>query len=361
MRLERGTPLMASSRPRVLLLWHSLAGYMAAGIRALADRSDVTVVARPPDPDAPFDYSALDLNGAELRVAEWPRSFSLVDELIERTRPDIVCGIDRNGGVLRALHRARRRYGATTVMVADYNWSGAWRQRVLQTLFMVVRPYAFDAAFVPGARSAEYARRLGFSPKTVFTGLYTLDQTRFASVAAGSGDRFANPTFLFCGRLVPEKAPDVLADAYRIYRKSVARPWPLQVVGHGPFDGGLTGMPGVRMSDFIQPEALADTYADAGPLVLPSRFDCWGVVALEACAAGLPVVISEGCGVADELATPANGFTVRVDDPNSLAASLGALSEASLEQRKEWGRRSSEIASTYSPEHWADTLLSIRP
>lgn len=120
-------------------------------------------------------------------------------------------------------------------------------------------------------------------------------------------------------------------------------------------------MAGVRMSDFIQPEALAGMYADAGALILPSRFDCWGVVALEACAAGLPVVISDGCGVADELATPANGFTVPVGDPESLAAALAALSEASLEQRKEWGRRSSEMASTYSPEHWADTLLSIRP
>ena len=116
------------------------------------------------------------------------------------------------------------------------------------------------------------------------------------------------------------------------------------------------------MRDFVHPEALPGTYADAGALVLPSRFDCWGVVALEPCGAGLPVVISEGCDVADELATPANGFTVPVEDPDSLAASLEqALSEASLEQRKEWGRRSSEIASTYSPEHWADTLLSIRP
>jgi glycosyltransferase involved in cell wall biosynthesis len=246
-------------------------------------------------------------------------------------------------------------------MVADYIWSGAWRQRVLQTLFTVVRPYAFDAAFVPGARSSEYARRLGFPPQTVFTGLYTIDQTRFASVVAGSADRFANPSFLFCGRLVPEKAPDVLADAYRIYCKNVAQPWPLQVVGHGPFDGGLSGMPGVRMSDFIQPEALAGIYAGAGALILPSRFDCWGVVALEACAAGLPVVISDGCGVADELATPENGFTVPVEDPDSLASALAALSEAGVEQRKEWGRRSSEIASTYSPEHWADTLLSILP
>ena len=154
---------MASSRPRVLLLWHSLAGYMAAGIRALADRSDVTVVARPPDPDAPYDYSALDLNSAELRVAKWPRSFSLVDELIERTRRDIVCGIDRNGGVLRALHRARRRSGTTTVLVADYIWSGAWRQRVLQTLFKVVRPTLSTSPSCPSEerRVRPTARLLG--------------------------------------------------------------------------------------------------------------------------------------------------------------------------------------------------------
>ena len=44
------------------------------------------------------------------------------------------------------------------------------------------------------------------------------------------------------------------------------------------------------MSDFVQPDALPKIYADAGALILPSRYDSWGVVALEGCAAGLPVV-----------------------------------------------------------------------
>jgi glycosyltransferase involved in cell wall biosynthesis len=344
-----------------VLLWESLTGYAAAGIRALADRSDVTtVVVRPPDPLAPYDYAALDLNGAELHVAESPLSSAFVYALVERTRPDIVCAGWRNKGVLRALHRARGRHGTTTVMVTDYHWSGTRGQRVLQALFTVVRPYAFDAAFVPGARSTEYVRRLGFSPERVFTGLFTLDQAGFASVAAGSVARWSEPGFLFCGRLVPEKGPDILAEAYRIYREGIADPWPLHVVGNGSFDGGLRDSPGVIMSDFIQPDALPDVYADAGALILPSRFDCWGVVALEACTAGLPVVVSDGCGVADELATPANGFTVPAGDPVSLATSLTSVTQASVDQRKEWGRVSSEIAGTYGPEHWADTLLSIR-
>lgn len=230
----------------------------------------------------------------------------------------------------------------------------------MQSLFAFVRPYAFDCAFVPGARSAEYARRLGFSREAVLTGACTADEARFSSAASGSATRWTDPRFLFCGRLVTEKAPDVLAEAYRIYREGVANPWPLQVVGHGPFDGGLRGTPGVIMSDFIQPDTLPDMYADAGALILPSRYDSWGVVALEGCTAGLPVVISDGCGAAIDLATPANGFTVAAGDPVSLGKALTKVTEASSERRKEWGRNSIEISSTYAPERWVDTLLSAR-
>ncbi len=178
-------------------------------------------------------------------IADSPRPFSFVNELVQRNRPDIAVVGARNIGMLRAFHRARRRYGTTTVMVTDYSWCGTVRQRVLQVMFKVIRPYSFDVAFVPGARSAEYVRRLGFRPEAICTGLYTLDHERFASVAAGSSARWAEPTFLFCGRLVPEKGPDILAQAYEVYRGLVADPWPLHVVGHGDFDGGLRGASGV--------------------------------------------------------------------------------------------------------------------
>jgi len=350
---------MASSRPRALVLWHSMTGYSAAGIRALAERAEVTVLARPPDPLAPYDYSALNLGQAEMQVAAYPWPFTLLDELVERTRPDVICVAGSGPAVWRALHRARRRHDSVTVMTTDYYWTGRPRQRVLQLLFAPLRRAVYDAAWVPGTRSTEYVRRLGFPKEAVLTGVFTIDAARFAEVASGNADRWTDPKFLFIGRLVPEKGTDILAEAYRLYREEAADPWPLQVVGRGPFDGGLGDTPGVAMSDFVQPDALPDIYAAAGALVLPSREDLWGVVALEACTAGLPVVVSDGCGVSEDLASPANGFIVEVGDAAGLAAALTAVAGATPDERREWGANSSEMGRLYRPDQWADTLLSV--
>jgi hypothetical protein len=59
------------------------------------------------------------------------------------------------------------------------------------------------------------------------------------------------------------------------------------------------------------------------------------------------------------MVTPGNGFVVDAGDPVSLARALTALTEASSDQRRAWGRTSGQIASAYAPEHWADTLLSV--
>jgi glycosyltransferase involved in cell wall biosynthesis len=349
---------MATPKPRVLLLGHSMTGYSAAGIRALAERAEVTVLARPPDPLAPYDYSALDVGRADMQVAAYPWPFTLLDQLVERTRPDVICVAGSGRALWRALRRARRSHHSVTVMTTDYWWTGRLRQRVVQLLFVPLRRAVFNVAWVPGARSTEYVRRLGFPAEAVLTGVFTLDAARFAEVASGSAARWTEPRFLFVGRLVPEKGTDILAEAYRLYREKAADPWPLQVIGRGPFDGGLGGTPGVTMSDFVQPDALPEIYAAAGALVLPSREDLWGVVALEACTAGLPVVVSDGCGVSEDLATPANGFTVKIGDAAGLAAALTAVAGATSDRRREWGANSRDMARSYGPDQWADTLLS---
>ncbi len=234
-------------------------------------------------------------------------------------------------------------------MFTDNMWLGRPRQRVLQVLFVPLRHLVFDKVYVPGARATEYVHRLGFPDGAVLPGSLTLDAAPFTAVAEGSVDRWTDPRFLFCGRLVPDKAPDVMAEAYRLYRESSADPWPLQVVGHGPFDGGLGGLPGVTLSDFVQPGGASGHLRCGRCAGAAQPVRLVGVVALEACAAGLPVVISDGCGAADEMATPANGFTVAGGDPSSLARALTMVAAASTDQRRQWGRRSSDIAVRIDP------------
>ena len=135
----------------------------------------MTVLARPPDPLAPYDYSTLDLGHADMQVASYPWPFTLLDELVERIRPDVICVAGAGRALWRALRRARRRHHSVTVMTTDYYWTGRPRQRVKQVLFVPLRHAVFNAAWVPGARSTEYVRRLGFPEKAVLTGMFTLD------------------------------------------------------------------------------------------------------------------------------------------------------------------------------------------
>ena len=110
------------------------------GSRPGRARAEVTVLVRPPDPLAPYDYSTLELHGAELQIAAWPWSHELLEELLERTRPDITCSIGQTRAIWRVLHRARRRYGTRTVMFVDNLWLGRPRQHAVRALFRVRSP-----------------------------------------------------------------------------------------------------------------------------------------------------------------------------------------------------------------------------
>jgi glycosyltransferase involved in cell wall biosynthesis len=62
--------------------------------------------------------------------------------------------------------------------------------------------------------------------------------------------------------------------------------------------------------------ALADV------LVLPSRWDGWGMVVNEALTAGVPVIVSDRCGAADLIQHGVNGFVFRSEDVDGLRQCL---------------------------------------
>ena len=60
---------------------------------------------------------------------------------------------------------------------------------------------------------------------------------------------------------------------------------------------------------------LGDVYRRASCLVLPSRFDLFGQVVVEAMACGLPVIVSENVGARDLVESGTNGWVIPLTTP----------------------------------------------
>lgn len=123
------------------------------------------------------------------------------------------------------------------------------------------------------------------------------------------------PVVLSIGRLMEEKDHAVLLDAFaRVAEKFPV--WRLRIVGDGPLRTELErriarlglGMR-VEMPGFTRDVGTA--YAKARFVVLPSRYESFGMVAAEALATGRPVLSFDDCaGIAEIVESGVNGLLV---------------------------------------------------
>lgn len=137
--------------------------------------------------------------------------------------------------------------------------------------------------------------------------------------------------FVCVGRLAWEKGQDVLLEAFSrvAERLAAAR---LTFVGDGPMAGQLASKAAelgledrVHFAGFRDDPAPYLFHADA--VVLPSRWEGFPNVLLEALSAGVPVVATDCGGVSAEIVQPGvNGCLVAGENPLALAdAMLGVL------------------------------------
>lgn len=340
---------------RYYLAWQYLTGYSTSGMHALvAQGHQVKLMyqeALVHEPFlAPFDDAELTEGLDAVGWSAEPDEDLLMRQL-EAFQPDVLVV---NSWHISAYMKAARRWRgrALRIVVMDHQWHGTpkqWLGRLTRNLY--IQP-AFDGAFLPGDEQAIFARYLGFKQHEIITGLNTCDDPFFT----GPQDPPQN-SFLFVGRLVDTKGVDILAAAYRRYRELVEDPWPLVVAGIGPMDEQLKAVDGVELLGFVTPAELPAVMASTGCLLLPSRFEPWGVVVQEAAAAGQAVVCTSSCGAASRLVL--DGYNGRVVTPgraDELAAAMVWVASADPERRREMSVRSSQLALQYTPKRWAEHL-----
>jgi D-inositol-3-phosphate glycosyltransferase len=182
---------------------------------------------------------------------------------------------------------------------------------------------------------------------------------------------------LFVGRIEPLKGIDTLLRALAILSRDPAEPVNrlfLSVVGGTIDDPQQEDIEVVRLRNLRQDLGLGDLvtflgaknqetlqyyYAAAEAVIMPSYYESFGMVALEAMACGIPVVASEVGGLAYLIQDGITGFHVPANDPEELAGRIGLIlnnrtlrgemssAAASYAQRFSWVRIADQIERLY--------------
>lgn len=343
---------------RIAVLWTGLSGYLNACLHELASRPgvDLLVAHKVAGEDAPFDDEQFSWMSARIEYAARPDRDALLEQ-VRRFAPDVLLVSSWHIGEFRHVLQ-RLRPCPLRVLCMDNQWRGTWKQRlgVIGSPWYVRRLY--DAAFLPGERQACFARRLGFPDARIWHGLYCPDTATLDAVSGIPRSAFPRE-FGYLGRLSPEKGIRDLLEAYEIYRASSADPWGLHVAGAGPLRPELDRHESVTQSGFVQPAEMGEWMNGIGCLVVPSRFEPWGVVISEGAWAGLPIIATNACGAVPHLVHDfANGRIAHAGDVQSIAQCMAYVASLSDEERVAMGPVSRGLASPYTPARWADTVLA---
>ena len=179
------------------------------------------------------------------------------------------------------------------------------------------------------------------------------------------------------GRIEPLKGLDVLLDAITIMKAQDVLEdsnYCLSVIGGEP-DADSSAMSSEMarlqvlreqygLQDMVallgkrSQDTLAYYYSAAKVVVVPSHYESFGMVALEAMACGTPVVASEVGGLAYLVKDGVTGYTVPAGEPRILADRLTKLlHDDSL--REKMGQQAAEYAREYAWELIAQRIRSV--
>lgn len=167
-----------------------------------------------------------------------------------------------------------------------------------------------------------------------------------------------DPVILFVGRIDPIKGIDVLLDALCGLRREMwlTAPPRLLLVGGGEGEPAfeqlierVAAQNLLHQIDFIGSvphEQLPVYYRAADVVAVPSFYESFGLVAVEAMACGTPVVASRAGGLAFTVDDGQTGFLVPYNDPVALTARLHAVL-ADAELRDAFGERATIAAQRF--------------
>ena len=389
LRLQaRGPKLLPPARPRLLVLASHPIQYQAPLFRALAA-----------DPGLELEVLFLALPTPEVQGQGFGRPFRWDVPLLEGYRwrqaaatagagpshgflglrcrspgrelrgsfggrgPDAVLATGwQNLGLLQLLMAARRlRLPLLLRMEANDRRPRPWPVRQAHRWLLA----GCSVALPIGRANARFLQAAGMPASGLVPAPYGVDNAFFASRAEAIRPRRAELRrrwlipeealcFLFAGKLQAKKRPlDLLAALARLE----AAPVHLLIVGSGELEPECrrrvaAGRLPVSFAGFLNQEEIPAAYVAADCLVLPSDAgETWGLVVNEAMACGLPAIVSDRAGCAEDLVLPGcTGAVVPCGDVGALASAMAAMAADPAAARRMGAEARRRVQSDFSIE-----------
>jgi glycosyltransferase involved in cell wall biosynthesis len=277
---------------------------------------------------------------------------------LARSNPDVVVASGWSTFPSQAAIAWSRTHGIPYVLLVESHDLGPrsrWRRAVKGLVVPSIMRRAANVLVV-GTAARESVIDRGAQPSAVRVFANTIDvevwrerarllRDRREQLRADASYAPEDVVVLSVARLVPEKGLHTLIRAAATTGDRRIR---VVVAGSGPGSRQLAELAdalGVRLTLLgdLAEKALAEAYVSADVFALLSRHETWGVVVNEAAASGLPLLLSDRVGAAQDLVRDAtNGFAVPAEDVDAAAAALERLAE-DVELRHAAGRQSSEL------------------
>ena len=174
------------------------------------------------------------------------------------------------------------------------------------------------------------------------------------------------PLLLFAGRLEYEKGVQTLLEALPLLDATLPGAG-LVVAGDGTYRSTLEDLSRsmglerrVRFEGFVEERRLHALYAAADVAVVPSLYEPFGLVALEAMASGTPLVVSDTGGLREIVVDEVSGLRFRPGDAAALARAVARVvlepetsarlqreAHSALASRRSWMGAAARTAETY--------------
>lgn len=279
------------------------------------------------------------------RTRRAPLDFSLwlrrrLPEVATALRPDLWHALGGPGGVLLFRHPPT----APLVYTANHTYRTAHGRRLATRPLGTMEARAY--------RFSEHVISISPSTAASLAHDYDVPPERISVIPVGIDTEWLRPagsyeerdTLLFVGRLVPIKGvPQFIA----LFRE-LSQKFPnlrAEICGEGPlYQAALAAAEGFRgrlqVRGRVSEAELARAYQRSLLMVVPSRFEGLGVVALEAMASGTPVLATDVPGLTD--LRGGGVVLVPLGDPEALLAAA----EGILGDRGRWEQLAGEARQT---------------